>query len=632
MKRLICLTLVILTCLGCVSCAQAPAVTTPAPTVPAVSTPAPTQSAPTQEQKLWVSGETKSADRSLTMEEGGLLMYGSYSAYSNDTVFSGVHLSAVELTANAAGTLTLASVPNGGMEIQNPITVSLEQGKNLIPLSLEIPYGHTLMIGKPGDSAQLALSSDATGPAMAMQVKDGESVGVVGRFFIANRLEKNLTGLDLEQEFPIKYTSSDYYYADEGSLIFADEVANNTLVTKIKAAMSYCDPGDTLTVNVVKTELCNGQSIQETLSSHTFTCTEQLEDQWVEWECNIEVPEGYTLAFLQPEDTALLGYLPGKLGRTNYYRSLGFYHHCNDKSNYEGLRHYLLVELHGIPTETAEQCSARLEKERKLLPLSEEEKAELASYLEGKSLSLLGDSITTYTDVSNNTKINSTLGNNVVYYSPGERLYLNQTWWKLLLADTSLTLCVNNSWSGSLILGGNGNIWSGRSENLHIDTNYAAENGIAAEPDVILVWMGTNDYNGNAALGDPAAMNPDLIREENGTFVYADPTTVTEAYAISLHKMQQRYPDARIFLMSPFCIKAKNDPGSTYLATFNAALKAVGDSFGLPFIDLSTESGIDLSNNASFTHGDGLHPNEEGMAVIASCVERAMLNFYRQQG
>ena len=73
----------------------------------------------------------------------------------------------------------------------------------------------------------------------------------------------------------------------------------------------------------------------------------------------------------------------------------------------------------------------------------------------GKTISILGDSISTYAGVSNNTAYNSTIGKNAVYYrADGSTLKvcLSDTWWQQAIDALDMKLLVNNSWSGSTVL------------------------------------------------------------------------------------------------------------------------------------------------------------------------------------
>ena len=55
--------------------------------------------------------------------------------------------------------------------------------------------------------------------------------------------------------------------------------------------------------------------------------------------------------------------------------------------------------------------------------------AEEGAGFEGKKVSILGDSISTYTGVSNNAASNSTIANNRVYHSAGTlNVYRPDTW------------------------------------------------------------------------------------------------------------------------------------------------------------------------------------------------------------
>ena len=105
--------------------------------------------------------------------------------------------------------------------------------------------------------------------------------------------------------------------------------------------------------------------------------------------------------------------------------------------------------------------------------------------INGKKLSILGDSVSTYYGYSNNKEANSSTAYNPCFYT--KRLFpWEQTYWGILLKELSLTLCVNNSWSGGN-LSGRDNLNSGVSR----ASNLSADNG--EKPDIIIVFMGLND-------------------------------------------------------------------------------------------------------------------------------------------
>ena len=77
--------------------------------------------------------------------------------------------------------------------------------------------------------------------------------------------------------------------------------------------------------------------------------------------------------------------------------------------------------------------------------------------LAGKTISILGASISTYAGTSNGSAAdttNSTIRNNVKYYpnTTIPEVTLDDTWWMQVTRDLGLRLLVNNAWSGSAIL------------------------------------------------------------------------------------------------------------------------------------------------------------------------------------
>ena len=156
--------------------------------------------------------------------------------------------------------------------------------------------------------------------------------------------------------------------------------------------------------------------------------------------------------------------------------------------------------------------------------------------------------MSTYAGVSNSTAINSTLGNNDVYYTEGRHdVYLKDTWWQQTIDALGMELLVNNSWSGSCASDrespGTGSVaYQSRCTQLHNDNTNT-------NPDIIAIYLGTNDYyNFKSTLGSAGAIDyAQLIRETADGYTYAEPTTAMEAYAIMLHKMTKRSPMAEIY-------------------------------------------------------------------------------------
>ncbi len=254
---------------------------------------------------------------------------------------------------------------------------------------------------------------------------------------------------------------------------------------------------------------------------------------------------------------------------------------------------------------------------------------DLIASFAGKKVSIIGDSISTMAGVSNNTSYNTTIGSNASYYSSGQAT----KWWQQVIDTLGMELCVNNSWSGSMVLknnkGDDTNNSAGyvtRCVNLHNDTDE-----VPVLPDIIFVYLGTNDFTHNkSAWGNAEDIDyASLIVEEGEGYTYATPTTVLEAYAIMLHKMQQAYPDAEIYCADLLprrnpVLEGKANPGQPTEA--NAELRAVIAEMGAKLIDfencgLSTEPEIyDI-----YITDQNVHPGNMGMDLMSVAVLNAML-------
>lgn len=254
------------------------------------------------------------------------------------------------------------------------------------------------------------------------------------------------------------------------------------------------------------------------------------------------------------------------------------------------------------------------------------------SPFEGKKVSILGDSISTFDGVSNNVKYNPTLGDHFLYYTPSRsddpELVQQDTWWQQVIDTLGMELCVNNASSGTRVRTDiNGLVNAGYKERCVQLHNTQGE-----EPDVILVFMGTNDFTrDNINLGrlknlDYSAVQAAAAEED------PKPETVYEAYAIMLCRIQKRYPNAQIYCMTLLprratAISGKEDYSQYGQPTwFNADLRAIAEYFGCTVIDLEN-CGIpnDGPDFDYYIADQGLHPGKYGMDMISNAVIRTML-------
>lgn len=236
--------------------------------------------------------------------------------------------------------------------------------------------------------------------------------------------------------------------------------------------------------------------------------------------------------------------------------------------------------------------------------------------IKGKSISFLGDSITTFEGYSNNVKYNSTIGNNAVWYN-ASKLNVNETYWKQTVDDFELDLVVNNSWSGSQCSGtGESAACNTRATQLH--------DASGKEPEIIVVYIGINDFDGGVAVGSYNNVK-DIYDPDTKSYI-GDTTKFAPAYATMIHKMKQRYPEANIYV----CNLLPNNVNTNYtmLSTYNAYIEKIANEFDCTLVDLYNDSGIDQTNFTSYTF-EGLHPNASGHSLMAACLENKLLEKYK---
>lgn len=231
----------------------------------------------------------------------------------------------------------------------------------------------------------------------------------------------------------------------------------------------------------------------------------------------------------------------------------------------------------------------------------------------GKTLSILGDSISTF---------DGWIPEGYYDFFPVQGLTdVGQTWWKMVLDDTGMSLCINGSSSGSTCAGDS----LGTSDPQHGCSNFRI-NGLAgsdgSSPDIIIVYMGTNDLIKDIPIGD----NDGTRQVEEGNI-----ENFSDAYSLILDKLHARYPNARIFCcnLPPVCgigdnmsfVQMVNGQGLGS-DSYSRQIEIIAASKGYPVIDLE-HCGITVENVAQYVL-DGVHLNPEGMKMIRDAVESAI--------
>lgn len=136
--------------------------------------------------------------------------------------------------------------------------------------------------------------------------------------------------------------------------------------------------------------------------------------------------------------------------------------------------------------------------------------------------------------------------------------------------------------------------------------------------DAVVVFGGTNDYgHGEAPLGVPTDREPD---------------TYYGACHYLMNGLMTLYTGKPIVILTPLHRDDENNPlgdgrkphSVAPLSTYRKILMEVAEWYGLPVLDLYATSGIQPANAACREKllPDGLHPSDEGHALLAHRIGR----------
>ena len=237
-----------------------------------------------------------------------------------------------------------------------------------------------------------------------------------------------------------------------------------------------------------------------------------------------------------------------------------------------------------------------------------------------KKVSIIGDSISTFSGY---------LPDGYSAYYPKSGADVNSvedTWWKKVLNKTGMTLLKNASWASSAVAGDDTQGAIVASSDSRIDD---LADG-STTPDIIIVLMGTNDFARSYQIG--TFTDTDTIPTASNVADFKP------AYAKMLYKIQQAYPDAKVFVCTliPRTFSGggypAKDQNNESLYAFNKAIKDVAEMMNCSIIDINMDSGINMQNLSEHfireTSGSYIHPLASGHAMIAECVARNLITKY----
>lgn len=245
--------------------------------------------------------------------------------------------------------------------------------------------------------------------------------------------------------------------------------------------------------------------------------------------------------------------------------------------------------------------------------------------LNGKTYSILGDSISTYQGYLPSDEAGYDGATYAHFYPRTGLNNVEQTWWRKMEQITGLTLLKNCSWSGSTCCGDS---TATNTAQAGCSTRRVADLANGAEtPDIIIIYIGINDMYGKQ-LGEWDA-NEEIPAE--GTINY-----YAEAYALLLSKVMQAYPSAEIYCCSllecptvdvqadPKTFPCINSHGES-LWQYNQAIENICKGIGANFIDMHS-CGITYWNCYPTYFLDTTHPNANGATLMAEYISTQILS------
>ena len=225
---------------------------------------------------------------------------------------------------------------------------------------------------------------------------------------------------------------------------------------------------------------------------------------------------------------------------------------------------------------------------------SEAEYNYLYSLFHGKTISVMGDSISTIKD-----KIPS---GNALYYdnTTGKEMTFERNYWGDIITRFGAVEGIDEAWSGSTI-GSKAASMASKDRINKLDDN--------GTPDVILYYGGSNP-DSSVGTFDPDA---DYAKTVDWAQSYSD---TASAYAASLQRMKTTYPGAEIIAIIPY-YEQNNIPKQAEV------IEQIAKHYDITTIDLR-----ELRKQEDISPKNELHPNMDGHSQIAAYICQQL---YEQQ-
>ncbi len=222
---------------------------------------------------------------------------------------------------------------------------------------------------------------------------------------------------------------------------------------------------------------------------------------------------------------------------------------------------------------------------------------------QNKLFSVLGDSISTLAGYSE--------PGDAAYYDGMRKFEANvflpeDTWWGQVVKRVGGEILVNNSISGSMVC---------KHRRCEVPsygcsderTSALGQNGLT--PDVIMIFMGTNDWGGSMKP------TPSVKAHETDLAIFS------VAYQRMLDNLHRNYPEAELwcFTLAVSTCTSKEDFAFPYryagrhIEEYCAVIRSCAETYGCRVIDM-------YETAAPYDTIDGFHPNADGMKTLADAV------------
>lgn len=250
------------------------------------------------------------------------------------------------------------------------------------------------------------------------------------------------------------------------------------------------------------------------------------------------------------------------------------------------------------------------------------ERGSKLSSLEDKTISIQGDSISTFAGTITN--------GNATYYSASHKFVnsIDATWWGLLINECRMRLIRNDAWAGSRISGTGDNAMCSvaRCSNIkHIDST--VDTYQYGAPEIIVVMAGTNDVSGNVEMGTA-----------NGAV-----TTYMGAFKTMLANLKSQCRNAKIVVFQLYRGNVLDyaNSGGKHQYEYQEAMANLCRRYGVYYIgpehfDLSfpnlqyytCDNSLSDYGPPTYTSADYLHPNMQGMERVYAGVRAYLESLY----